>query len=54
MPELAHRSKREDVTAMTDSVHCSFVDSKKADPARWNELLSNCYCDLSELSGRGI
>ena len=44
----------DDVNAMTDSVHCSFVDTKKADSGPLERTLSNCTCDLSnpELSVR--
>ncbi len=46
--------KKADATAMTDSVHCSFVDSKKAESGPLERTLSNCTCDLTipELSVR--
>jgi len=46
--------KKEDVNAMTDAVHCSFVDTKKAESGPLERTLSNCTCDLSkpELSVR--
>jgi hypothetical protein len=46
--------KKEDATAMTDSVHCSFVDSEKAEAGPLERTLSNCTCDLTkpELSVR--
>jgi len=51
---LAAPFKKEDATAMTDSVHCSFVDDKKAEAGPIERTLSNCTCDLSkpELSVR--
>ena len=46
--------KIDDVNAMTDSVHCSFTDTKKAESGPLERTLSNCTCDLSkpELSVR--
>lgn len=46
--------KKADATAMTDSVHCSFVDTKKAESGPLERTLSNCTCDLvkRELSVR--
>ena len=46
--------KKDDATAMTDSVHCAFVDSKKAEAGPLERTLSNCTCDLAkkELSVR--
>jgi len=45
---------KDDVNAMTDAVHCSFVDTKKAESGPLERTLSNCTCDLSkpELSVR--
>ena len=40
--------KKEDVTAMTDAVHCSFVDSKRAEAGPLERTLSTCTCDLSQ------
>lgn len=46
--------KIDDVNAMTDAVHCSFTDTKKAESGPLERTLSNCTCDLSkpELSVR--
>ena len=44
----------DDVNAMTDSVHCAFTDTDKAESGPMERTLSNCTCDLSkpELSAR--
>ena len=52
--ELGAPFTKVDATAMTDSVHCAFVDSKKAESGPLERTLSNCTCDLTkpELSVR--
>ena len=48
MPGLSAPFTKDDVNAMTDSVHCAFVDTKKAESGPLERTLSNCTCDLSE------
>jgi hypothetical protein len=40
--------KREDVTALTDVVHCAFIDDKKAEAAPKGRTLINTNTDLSK------
>ena len=40
--------KREDVTALTDAVHCAFIDDKKAEAAPKERTLINTNADLSK------
>ena len=40
--------KREDVTALTDEVHCTFIDDKKAEAAPKGRTLINANTDLSK------
>ena len=46
--ELNGPFKKDDVTAMTDAVHCSFADTTKAESGPLERTLSNCTCDLSK------
>ena len=46
--ELKPPFKKEDATAMTDAVHCAFVDDEKAEAAPMERTLINTTADLSK------